>query len=97
MASGSLCQLLIENHPDGARSATAYLPHGKGAVIVAGLTSARFSARPFSAGLRAIQPPTAEVILRPAPISSAMGAPRRCARPPVSRLPAGELPTKTSI
>src|SRR2546421_1156210 len=55
------------------------------------------SARLFSAGERSIQPTIAATRLKQAPINRAMGAPYKCAKPPVKRLPSGTLPANTTI
>src|SRR2546423_1790393 len=55
------------------------------------------SARLFSAGPRSIQPTIAATRLKQAPINREMGAPYKCAKPPVKRLPSGTLPANTTI
>ena len=55
------------------------------------------SARLFSADERSIQPAIAATRLKQAPTNRAMGAPYKCAKPPVKRLPSGTLPAKTTI
>src|SRR6266550_4751737 len=55
------------------------------------------SARLFSAGERSIQPTIAATRLKQAPTIREMGAPYKCAKPPVKRLPSGTLPANTTI
>src|ERR1700726_4208395 len=59
---------------------------------------ARFlpNASSFSAGFRHIHPAPATIRLRRAPVSMAMGAPRRPDSQPISRYPSGRLPSKKS-